>query len=53
MLLCKKQQNAKSYSHWPVTITSKTMNLDQSEWRKINNHPEIYTKTVNQHGKNV
>ena len=53
MLLCKKQQNAKSYSHWPVTITSKTMNLDQSECRKINNQLEIYTKTVNQHGKNV
>ena len=43
MLLYKKTANAKSYSHWPVTITSETVNLDQSECRKINSHLEIYT----------
>ena len=35
MLLYKKTANAKSYSHWPVTITSETVNLDQSECRKF------------------
>ena len=31
-------------SHWPVTITSERANLDQSEYRKINSHLEIYTE---------
>ena len=35
---------AKSNSHWSVTITSETANLNQSERRKINSHLEIYTK---------
>ena len=26
-----KKQEEKSYSHWSVTITSETVNLDQSE----------------------
>jgi hypothetical protein len=29
-----------------VTITSETVNLDQSECRKINSHLEIYTKVL-------
>ena len=33
----------KSNSHWSVTITSETANLDQSGCRKINSHLEIYT----------
>ena len=38
------EKKVKSNSHWSVTITSETANLDQSECRKINSHPEIYTK---------
>ena len=45
MLLYKKTANAKSYSHWPVTITSEAVNLDQSECRKINSYLEIYIRT--------
>ena len=37
------KKKAKSNSHWSVTITSETANLDQSECRKINSHLEIYT----------
>ena len=32
---CEKSDKAKNYSHWPVTITLETVNLDQSECRKI------------------
>ena len=38
------EKKVKSNSHWSVTITSETANLDQSECRKINSHLEIYTK---------
>ena len=38
------KRKAKDYSHWPVTIASETVILDQSECRKINSHLEIYTK---------
>ena len=51
MLLYKKTANAKSYSHWSVTITSETVNLDQSEciyagksivtWKIILNYDKI------------
>ena len=34
---------AKSYSLWLVNITSETVNLDQSECRKIDGHLEVYT----------
>ena len=37
------EKKVKSNSHWSVTITSETANLDQSECRKINSHLEIYT----------
>ena len=39
LLLHKK---AKSYSHWVVTITSETVNLDQLECRKINSPPQEF-----------
>ena len=44
MLVGHFEKKAKSNSHWSVTITSETANLDQSECRKINSHLEIYTK---------
>ena len=28
-MYCIKKHKAKSYSHWPVTITTETVNLDQ------------------------
>ena len=43
---CIEKQKSKSHSHWSVTITSETANLDQSECRKINSHLEIYTKSI-------
>ena len=50
LLLCKKTPKAKSYCRWSVTITSsETVNLDQSECRKINSHLKIYTKQLFQH----
>ena len=42
-------KKAKVYHYWSVTITSETVNLDQSECRKINSHLEIYTKVKNRH----
>ena len=36
-------KNTKSYSHWPVTIASESVDLDQSDGRKINSHLKIYT----------
>ena len=39
------KKKAKSNSHWSVTITSETANLDQSECRKINSHQKIYTNS--------
>ena len=33
ILLYKRRQKAKNHSHWPVTITSETVNLDQSKCR--------------------
>ena len=40
------EKKVKSNSHWSVTITSETANLDQSECRKINSHLEIYTNSL-------
>ena len=37
------EKKAKSNSHWSVTITSETANLDQSECRKINSHLDTNT----------
>ena len=37
------KKKAKSNSHWSVTITSETANLDESECMKITSHLEICT----------
>ena len=46
LLLEKKMQKDNSYSHWSVTMTSETVNLDQSGRRKINSSLKIYATVI-------